>query len=196
MEHAERLGHKTSAEDAEPSIALIECSSIAKGYEVADAVAKRSPVRLLWARTVSPGNHVTLFSGEVPETETALERGLEVAGKACLGSMLIPNVHPDLVPAIRGPRPINIDEALGIVETRTVASAIHAADRAAKTSDVELLEVRLAMHLGGKGFFLLAGSIGDVESAVSAAAEDAGEQLLREVVIPRASQELLEHLFQ
>ena len=70
------------------------------------------------------------------------------------------------------------------------------ADRAAKTSDVELLEVRLAMHLGGKGFFLLAGSIGDVESAVSAAAEDAGEQLLREVVIPRASQELLEHLFQ
>ncbi|MEZ6185205.1 MAG: BMC domain-containing protein [Planctomycetota bacterium] len=196
MEHAERLGLKTKTEDAEPSIALIECSSIAKGYEVADAVAKRSPVRLLWARTVSPGNHVTLFSGEVPETEAAFERGVEVAGKTCLGSMLIPNVHPHLIPAIRAPRPIDVDEALGIVETRTVASAIHAADRAAKTSDVELLEVRLAMHLGGKGFFLLAGSFADVESAVAAAVEDAGEHLLREVVIPRASQELLEHLFQ
>lgn len=196
MEHAERLGHKTSREDAEPSIALIECSSIAKGYEVADAVAKRSPVNLLWVRTVSPGNHVTLFSGEVPETETALERGLEVAGRACIGKMLIPNVHPDLIPAIRAPRPIDVDEALGIVECRTVASAIHAADRAAKTSDVELLEVRLAMHLGGKGFFVLAGSVGDVESAVAAGSEDAGEQLLRDVVIPRASQELLEHLFQ
>jgi bacterial microcompartment shell protein len=197
VEHAERLGYGTAPEDAEPSIGLIECASIAKGYEVADAVIKVSPVRLVWARTVSPGHHITLFSGDVAETTSALERGVEVGADAIRDSMLIPNVHRDLVPAIRGVRVLDVDEALGIVEMRTVASTILAADAAAKAAAVDLLEVRLAMHLGGKGFFLLCGETGDVEEAVAVAADigRARDSLLREVVIPRVSPELLEHLF-
>ena len=66
----------------------------------------------------------------------------------------------------------------------------------AKAASVELIEVRLAMHLGGKGFFTIAGDTGDVEEAVAVAAElaRARKTLVRDVVIPRASPELVEHL--
>lgn len=197
MEHAERLGHKTSYEAAQPSVGLIECSSIAKGFQVADAVVKASPVRLLWARTVSPGHHVTLFAGEVPETTFAHERGLEVGADAVLDHCLIPNVHPDLIPAVRGPRRVEVHEALGVVETTTVSAALIAADTSVKAAAVELIEVRLAQHLGGKGFYVLAGETADVEAAVAVGADLARAQgaLLREVVIPRAAAELMEHLF-
>lgn len=197
MEHAERLGQKTSPDAAQPSLGLIECGSIAQGFRVADAVVKASPVKLLWARTVSPGHHVTLFAGEVPETSAALERGLEVGGDAVLARCLIPNVHPDLIPAVRGPRRVALDEALGVVETTSVSAALLAADASAKAAAVELIEVRLAQHLGGKGFYLLAGETGDVEAAVAAGADVARAEgaLLREVVIPRAAAELREHIF-
>lgn len=197
MEFSERLGGRTEPFEAQPSIGLIESSSIAKGFEIADAVCKRSPVQLLWARTVSPGNYVVLFSGEVSETTYAYERGLEIGGDLVIDRMLIPNVHLDLVPAIRGPRRVEIDEALGIVEASSVATTVLAADAAAKTSAVELVEVRLAMHMGGKGFFLISGETGDVEEAVARGSDVARERnaLVRDVVIPRISAELIEHIF-
>jgi microcompartment protein CcmL/EutN len=195
VEYAERLGAKL-VPDASPALGLIECSSIARGYEVADAVVKQSPVRLLWARTASPGKFVILFVGDVEEVRQAHGRGLEVARDAREDEIMIPNVHPHLVQAIRGPRKIDVD-ALGVVETKTVASAVLAADAAAKVAAAELLEVRLAQHLGGKGFFTVAGEVGDVETAVARGADVARGKgtLVREVVIPRAAPELLEHLF-
>lgn len=194
MEHGERLGHRTH--DAEPAIGLVECSSIARGYEVADAVAKVSPVQLVWARTVSPGHFVTLFAGDVEEVRSALDRGRLVAKDDLLDLMEIPNVHRDLVAAVRGPRQVEVREAVGIVEARTVATTVAAADLAAKAAAVELLEVRLAMHLGGKGFFIVVGESGDVDEAVAVGAEACRRRgaLVRDVVIPRASPELIAHL--
>jgi len=196
VQYGERLGSGTDPGRAEPSIGLIQTESVAAGYEVADAVAKVSPVELLWARTVSPGHFVVLFAGDVAEVDSAFERGLEVGGESVLDAMQIPNVHVDLVPAIRGPRQLELDEALGIVECRGVATAVLAADAAAKAAYVDLVEVRLAMHLGGKGFFLLAGEVGDVEEAVAVASDLARsrEALIHQVVIPRVSSELQEHL--
>jgi microcompartment protein CcmL/EutN len=138
-----------------------------------------------------------LFAGEVQENTYAMERGLAVGGDAVLDHILIPNVHVDLVPAIRGPRRVTVHEALGIVEISSVASTILAADAAVKSSAVELIEVRLAMHMGGKGFFLVCGETGDVEEAVATGSEIARERktLIRDVVIPRVSSELLEHIF-
>lgn len=197
MHYSERLGATTDSTRAEPSLGLIESGSVARGYQIADALVKASPVELLWARTVSPGHFVTLFAGEVSETDSALARGLEVGAEQVRDSILIPNVHPDLVAAIRGPRAVEIEEALGIVEFTCVASTVLAADAAAKAAYVDLVEVRLAMHLGGKGFFLIAGTIGDVEEAVGVAT-DLGQSrgtLVEGVVIPRVTPELFEHLF-
>ena len=196
MEHAERLGARTDPAAAEPALGLIESASIAQGILVADAVAKVSPVRLLWARTVSPGNFVVLFAGDVEEVRSALDRGREVGGDAVLDHMHIAGVHRDLIAAVRGPRRLDIREAIGVVEARTVATTLLAADAAAKSSSIDLLEVRLAMHLGGKGFFIVSGEAGDVEEAVATGADLCRRRghHVRDVVIPRASAELLEHL--
>jgi microcompartment protein CcmL/EutN len=196
VQYSERLGSGTDPRRAEPSIGLIETTSVARGYEVADAVVKVSPVELLWARTVSPGHFVVLFAGDVAEVEAGLQRGVEVAGDVLHDAMQIPNVHMDLIPSIRGPRRVAIEEALGIVECTGVATTVLAADAAIKTAYVDLVEVRLAMHLGGKGFFLVAGETADVEAAVAVAADIAKARSahVSDVVIPRVTPELLEHL--
>lgn len=196
MDHAERLGHRTASEEAEPALGLFECASIARGVLVADEVAKVSPVRLLWARTVSPGHYVVLFAGEVEEVAASFERGQLVGGDSIVDAMQLPNVHRELVAAIRGPRKVEITEAVGVVECRSVPTTVLAADAAVKAAAVDLVEVRLAMHLGGKGFFLVSGEAADVEEAVATGADLARRRgaLVNHVVIPRASQELLEHL--
>ena len=66
--------------------------------------------------------------------------------------------------------------ALGTIETFTVASVILAADCAVKSADVEILELRTARGMGGKGVVLLTGDVADVTAAVEAGARYAKEQ--------------------
>jgi microcompartment protein CcmL/EutN len=64
---------------------------------------------------------------------------------------------------------------------------IVAADAAAKATDVQLLEIRLANGLGGKSFVLLEGTVADVEVSVAAGVEWVKQAglLVRQVVIPQ-----------
>jgi len=59
--------------------------------------------------------------------------------------------------------------ALGIVETTTVAATILAADAAAKAALVRLIEMQLARGIGGKAYFIVTGTLAEVEAAVEAA---------------------------
>ncbi|MCK5574116.1 MAG: BMC domain-containing protein, partial [Bacteroidetes bacterium] len=96
-------------------------------------------------------------------------------------------------PAIAGSSQVSLLEALGIVESFSVASLIEAADAAVKAAKVQLIEVRLAMALGGKAFVSMTGEVSAVQAAVDvAAAVVAGKGLLvNRVVIPAPRQELL-----
>jgi microcompartment protein CcmL/EutN len=57
---------------------------------------------------------------------------------------------------------------------------------------VTLLDVRLAMGLGGKGYALVGGDVGAVQAAVAAGAEQAAEAglLVESLVIPQPLPEL------
>ena len=89
-----------------------------------------------------------------------------------LDSVFLPGVHPHVADGGRhasaGPQPV---DALGIIETRTVAAAIAAADAGIKGAEVNLVEVRLADGLGGKGLVFFSGLVHDVEAAVRIAVE-------------------------
>jgi len=181
----------------QPAIGLLELCSVARGIEVADAILWESEIEMLFSEPVQPGKYVMLFTGSVADLESALARGAELAGCDLVDRLLIQQVHPQVTVGMKRAGKINgLIDALGVVETTTVASAVLAADVALKTATVDLLELRIANGLGGKSFFTLTGEVSDVRAAVAAGAELAQERglLAREVVIPRPHPDLVRHL--
>ena len=170
----------------EPALALLEFSSIAAGLLSADAMVKRSTLAVVHAGTVQPGRFLVLIGGEVAEVEESLKAGRETAPDALSDHIFLPNVHPEVVRALSAGRAIKPDDALGIVETCTVPSAIHAADKGIKGAEVTLMEIRLADGLGGKGIVLFSGAVSDVEAALEITNGVLTEsQKVRQVVIPQ-----------
>jgi microcompartment protein CcmL/EutN len=86
---------------------------------------------------------------------------------------LIAHLHHQVLPAIKGELAETAVQAVGVVETSTVAAVIRAADAAAKTAVVDLLELRMAKGLGGKGYVTFTGDVGSVQVGVAAAASAA-----------------------
>ena len=59
--------------------------------------------------------------------------------------------------------------ALGILETYDAASIIEAADQAAKTAIVDVIELRIAKGMCGKSYMLLTGEVSAVEASIEKA---------------------------
>jgi len=169
------------------AIAAVETSSIAQGTVAADAMVKTAEVESRELGALSPGKFWVLIGGEVATVRAAWQRGREVAAETLLDTLFIPQLHEGVLPALRGTCPPCEHDALGVIETLTAASAIVAADRAAKAAEVTLRDLRLADGLGGKGVLWLSGSVSGVQAAVEAARAEAQRQglLARAIVIPR-----------
>lgn len=168
-----------------PALALLEFSSIAAGIEAGDAMVKRAPVSTIQTGTVQPGHYLVLVAGDVASVEEAVAAGRATGQADLRDTLFLPNVHPAVVAALGGQRQMAAEDALGIIETRTVASAILAADAGVKGAEVALLQLRLADGLGGKGLVFFHGLVADVETAVSLSATLAHTQLVRQMVIPQ-----------
>ena len=184
--------------ELENCIGLLELCSVAKGVEVADAVLKEAKVEMLFATNVQDGKYVMLYTGSVRDVESSTARGAQVAGGDLVDKLVIQQIDEQVVPMLkrRGGTINGVLDAIGVVETTTIASSILSADLALKTATVDLIDFRIANGLGGKSFFVVTGEVSDVRSAVAAGARMAQErnQLLRDVVIPRPHPELVKHL--
>lgn len=177
-----------------PALALLEFSSIAAGIEAGDAMVKRAPVSTIQSGTVQPGYYLVLVAGDVASVEEAVAAGRETGQAALRDTLFLPNVHPDVVAALGGQRQMAAEDALGIIETQTVASAIQAADAGVKGAEVTLLQLRLADGLGGKGLVFFHGLVADVATAVSLSAATAHNQLVRQMVIPQLHAEMWQNV--
>ncbi len=181
-----------------PCIGMLELSSVARGVETADAVLWEADVEMLFSSPVQPGKYVLLFTGSVRDVASSLRHGAEVAACELVDQLHIPQVHEQIEAGLRRTGGVINGEldAIGIVETKTVASVIIAADVALKTATVDLIDLRIANGLGGKSFFTLTGGVADVRSAITAGARSAQEagQLQRDVVIARPHPDLVRHL--
>lgn len=180
------------------AIGVLELSSVARGVEVADAVLKEARVEMLFSTPVQPGKYVMLFTGSVTDVRASVARGAALAASDLVDQLVIPQIHDQVVPMLRrkGGRINGTLDAIGVVETTTVAAAIASADIALKAAGVDLIDIRIANGLGGKSFIMLTGEVSDVRSAVAAGARLAQERglLAREVVIPMPHPELVRHL--
>jgi len=175
------------------AIGLIEYSSIAKGIGSADAMVKAAEVELVLSRTICSGKFMNLIAGDVEAVKNAISAGEDYAQETVIGTFVIPNVHKDVFPAMSGSNQVEELDALGIIESFTVAALIEGADAAVKAAEVRLIEIRLAMALGGKAFVTLTGEVGAVESAVAAGVEVVSREgmLVNSVVIPSPRPELI-----
>lgn len=169
----------------EPAIGIIELNSLALGTVVVDAMAKRSPIRVVDSHTICPGKFLIIVAGLVDEINEAMKAGRHYAGYTMTDSTIIENLHDQVLPAIQGANPVPEIKAVGLVETWAAPSCVIAADAACKAADITLIEVRLANGLGGKAFMTLTGELHEVEAAVDAAVKSVSSGLLiRHEIIP------------
>lgn len=175
------------------AIGIVETSSIAKGYEVADAVLKTADVEIVVNRTICPGKYMVLIGGDVDAVNASIEAGIEIGAHTVVDHFIIPNIHSDVFPAINGVATLPDIKALGIIEGFTVASIIEAADAAVKAAQIELVNIHLAMAIGGKAYVTLTGEVGAVEAAVEAGSALIAEKglLVEKVVIPSPRKEIV-----
>jgi microcompartment protein CcmL/EutN len=130
---------------------------------------KAGNVQLLLSRTICSGKYMVLIGGDTAAVQSAVAAGAEAARGCLIDQFVIANLHPDVFAALGRSSPVDAGgaPALGVLESFNVATLIEAADAAAKAANITLLEVRLAMALGGKAFCTMTGDVASVQSAVA-----------------------------
>lgn len=175
------------------AIGMVELTSIARGIETCDYMVKAAQVDLLRSSTVCPGKYMIIVGGETGDVRAAMAEGIKRGGELVVDTLVLPNVHEQLIPAISMTNQVDVRGAVGVLEFYSIASAIIAADVAAKAANITLIEVRTGYAIGGKGFVTLTGDVGAVRAAVEAARKDA-ELLVETTVIPRPDKKLFDAL--
>lgn len=179
------------------AIGLLELTSIAAGFAAGDAMLKAGNVRLLLSRSICSGKYMVLIGGEPAAVQSAVAAGAQAAHGCLIADLVIANLHADVLTAIGRSSAGEPKGALGIVESFNVATLIEAADAAVKAANVTLLDLRLAMALGGKAFATLTGDVASVQAAVDAAKRVISEAgvLVNSVVIARPHPDIYREIF-
>ncbi len=174
------------------AVGMIELNSIAAGIDVTDTMLKTSNVELIISRSICSGKYMVIVGGNVAAVRSSVEAGVEKWQGAVIDHILLSNIDSQVMPALAGANQVEMLGALGIIESFSVSSLLEAADAAVKSANVSLMEIRLAMALGGKAFVTLTGTVGNVRAAVDAGSAVVSDKglLVNKVVIPAPSKEL------
>lgn len=178
------------------AIGLIEYRTVSAGITAADLMVKTAEVELIQAETVCPGKYYALIRGTISAVKSAVDAAKNRYPEKYIDSFILGNPHDSIFGAIWGTNTISNPSALGILETYSIASAIVGADVAAKTAEVNLIELRLARGMCGKSYMLLTGEVAAVSAAIEKAKTEVGEEgmFLDSSVIANPDQKMWEKL--
>ena len=179
-----------------PALALLEFNGIAAGIEAGDAMVKHAPVARITSGSVQPGHYVVLVVGDVASVEEAYKEAHAVAIDQLRDCVLLSNVDAGVIAALNGGRLMSDGDALGIVETDSLAAIIRAADAGLKGAEVSLVKLRLGDGLGGKGLALFTGLLSAVEIAVEIGSAETGSHLIQKRIIALLHDEMRENIEQ
>ena len=179
------------------SIGLLEFKSIAKGIEVTDEIMKSSSVELMMSNAICPGKYISVFTGELAQVKNAIDLGKTLGGIFKIEAETIANVHPDVLPALTGTADFENIQSIGVIETMSALNSIITADIARKAANIQIIEVRIARGLGGKGFTIISGDITSVRRAIDAIHEKFVPfgDVLCTTAISNANKQLVRKLF-
>ncbi|HHV51153.1 MAG TPA: BMC domain-containing protein [Candidatus Avimonas sp.] len=174
------------------AIGMAEFITVSEGIAATDRMIKTAEIDVIEAQTVCPGKYIVIISGEISAVNAAVEAAKTHHGAKLIDSFVLGNPHESIFPAIYSNAEVTGAEALGVMETFSAASAIFAADAAAKTALVELIELRLARGMCGKSYLMLTGSVAAVTAAIERANAAASERgmFLDSTVIPNPDKKL------
>lgn len=150
-------------------LGVLEFNSIAKGFHALDEMVKTAPIKIIDARTLSQGKYLIVFSGDLASVEYSFKKGVQTSEDYIVDSLMLPNVHQNVINAIGYIIEPENWATIGIIETLTITSSIQAADIAAKESPVKIVEIRTADGFGGKSYVKMIGKIEDVQASMDAA---------------------------
>ena len=151
------------------ALAMAEFTTVSTGIRAADMMIKTAEVKVIEAEVVCPGKYIVLIEGDLSAVRASVDTVKTAFPDKLIDSFVLGNPHESIFPAIYGSSEIEDKRALGVLETYSAASIIAAADIAAKTSIVRLIELRVARGMCGKSYMLLTGEVAAVEAAIEKA---------------------------
>ncbi len=174
------------------AIGMAEFKTVSAGITAADAMVKTAEVDIVEAQTVCPGKYIVIVTGELSAVNASVETVKTQYETHLIDYFVLGNPAEQIFPAIYGAVEVDELQSLGIVETYDAAAIIVAADQAAKTAEVELVEIRLARGMCGKSYVILTGEVAAVQAAVERAkkAVEPRGMLLDSSVIARPDKKL------
>lgn len=178
------------------AVGMVEFKTVSSGMRAADLMVKTAEVEILQADTVCPGKFLVLISGDLSSVKASVEAATVSDSEQLIDSFVLGNPHESIFSALYGATEVGEPNALGVLETFSAAAAIVAADTAAKTSQVDLIELRLARGMCGKSYMLITGEIAAVQVAIDKAKAGAGEDgmFLDSSVIPNPDKKLWQNI--
>ena len=178
------------------ALGMLEYTSIAKGIESADQMVKTAAITPLFFKTICPGKYLAAIHGNVAAVTASIEAGREIGGTAVVDGFILASVHSQILWALSGAAKQDDLNALGVLETFSAASIVLAADAAAKAANVTILDIHLAMGLGGKGYAYMTGDVAAVQAAVKAGESVIAQSglLVASAVIPRPAPNVWNHI--
>lgn len=156
------------------AIGMAEYQTVSAGIRAADLMVKTADVEIIEAQVVCPGKYIVLISGELSAVRASIDAAKTIYENKLIDSFVLGNPDDSIFPAIYGANAIENKNALGVLETFSAASIIVAADMAAKTADVQLIELRIAKGMCGKSYMLLTGEVAAVQASIERAQQEVG----------------------
>ena len=173
------------------AIGMVEFNSIARGIYAADQMVKISEVEIVTAASTCPGKYIAIVHGDVAAVEDSVRIGERMAEEFFVDSIVIPNVDPGVFPAITGATMPDRVQAIGIMESFSLATMIICADQILKAAELQAIELRL-----GNAYFTYTGDVAAVKAGTDAGEAIAQEKglLVNSEVIPSPSELLVPSL--
>ena len=156
------------------ALGMIEFKTVASGITATDVMLKTADVEVVQASPVCPGKYLATIAGELSSVRAAIDAAEAYNPSMLVDKFVLGNPHESVQPAISGALEVQNKAAIGILETFTAASAVVAADTAAKTALIELVEIRLAKGMCGKSYIILTGRVSSVTAAIEKAKAGVG----------------------
>lgn len=151
------------------AIGMVEYKTVSTGILAADLVIKTAQVDVIEAQTVCPGKYIIIFTGDISAVRASIDAAKAAYPEQLIDSFLLGNPHEGIFPAIYGTAEVKNRNALGVLETFSAAAIFVAADEAAKTAEVDLVEIRVARGMCGKSYVFLTGEVAAVTAAIKKA---------------------------